>query len=204
MEEVKQDVSGPAVVAGVHCHLSEEILYVLVFCHQGSQPVPEIVQGVDALSPEVGALVVRLYERPSKLYCPGEVFLLELLRECKNLSSCHFLRRQGAADDIAVAADYLLVILVPDNQLFVGVSRIGVELVYIAGLSRAAATEPEGYFAEPSNLPHGERRVLGRHFKYQVVSLACLADELFGSKLSFDELSIYCLNYCLHNCKRFV
>ena len=59
----------------------------------------------------------------------------------------------------------------------------------------------EGDFAEPSYFSHGEWRILCGDLKDHIDSLAGLAYEFFRRELPFDEISIYWLDYFLHNCK---
>ena len=117
----------------------------------------------------------------------GEVIPQELVRELEHVGRSEdglpVLVEYGlVAQAEPVAADDFLGLGIPQDQLFVSVGRVGVELVYIQGLPGAAAVVTEGNFPEPADFPddvHG----LGSHHVEFIAGAVGGAQQGFRGKL---------------------
>lgn len=78
-QEPEDDITGSAVVVGVHGHFPEEVLYILVVDNHGTKSVPEVIEGVHAFFQVHGGLVFGLDKGSSQLDGDGEVVADEVV-----------------------------------------------------------------------------------------------------------------------------
>ena len=159
VQEIDERVAGYGLVGAVHRHLPEEVFRFGIQHDECSEPVPEVVQRIDAL--RVGArLIGRLDERTPQFDGVGQVAAPEKIAEMEVVFRREMRLPARRADDEAVSAHDLLRRWVPDDQLVV--SSLGPVLpVDVRLLSRASAGCAEGDFAQPPHLAH-QRGAFGR------------------------------------------
>ena len=122
----------------------------------------------------------------------GHVVVDELLGEvehvtCGELRLAVLVEFPVGAEHVAVAADDLLCLGVPHDELLVAV-RAGVELVDVHRLAGAAACLAECYLAQTAYLAHHVRRVVCRNDVYLVVALVSHAELTLGSEFASEQL----------------
>ena len=107
------------------------------------------------------------------------------------------------AVEIAVSAEYLLLLGVPHYELFVAVVT-RVELVEVELLARSSACFAESYLAKSSYLAQGIGSIVGCDDVDFVVALVRHSQLLVGRKLASEQVLADWLYYFLfHDCVRF-
>lgn len=192
LEEVEDHVAATAYVRRVHGHLAEEVLHVGLDDGERAESVPEVVECEEALRSAACALVLECHEGAAQLNGVGHVVVDELLGEvehvaCGELRLAVLVEFPVGAEHVAVAADDLLCLGIPHDELLVAV-RAGVELVDVHRLAGAAACLAECYLAQTAYLAHHVRRVVCRDDVYLVVALVSHAELTLGSEFASEQL----------------
>lgn len=194
LEEVEYHIAGHGVVGGVHGELTEEVAHGGFNDHEGTEPVPQVVKGVETLTAHAGALVLKGDEGAPEFDGVGGVVAHEAGAEAEHVTGGQ-VRLTGvgvdgpvATEQVAVAAEYLLVFGVPDDELSVGVFA-GVELIEVERLASAAAGIAEGYFAQTAYLAQGIGRVLPSDDVDLVVALVRKAQALLLRQFLAKQLA---------------
>ena len=192
LEEVENHVAAAAYVRRVHGHLAEEVLHVGLDDGERTESVPQVVECEEALRSAACALVLERDEGATQLDGVGHVVVDELLGEvehvaCGELRLAVLVEFPVGAEHVAVAADDLLCLGVPHDELLVAV-RAGVELVDVHRLAGAAACLAECYLAQTAYLAHHVRRVVCRDDVYLVVALVSHAELTLGSEFASEQL----------------
>ena len=192
LEEIENHVAAPADVGGIHGHLAEEILDVGLDDGERAQPVPQVVEGEEALGPHARALVGQGDEGAAQLHGVGHVVLEELVREMEHVAGGELglavrVKLPVGAEQVAVAAYNLLGLGVPHDELLVAVGT-GVELVDVDLLARAAPGLAESDFAQASYLAHHVGCVVCRDHINLVVALVGHSQLPLGCQLALEQL----------------
>ena len=190
MQESEQQVAAVNGIVGVHRHLAKEVLDFRMDDGEGSEPIPQVVEGKDAFSANFTRLVFGPYKRSPQLNGIGQVVVKKLLREMKHVRHgdawCSiFVEPHVLAHDIPVGAYNHLFIGVPHQQLLA--CRLHkVELVDVAVLACAASRLPKRYLAQATYLAHGIWRVVGVDDIYLVAGLVGLSQQSLRRQLLDD------------------
>ncbi len=191
-EEVENHVPADTDVVRIHGHLAKEVLHVGIDYRQCAQPVPKVVKGKDALGVFPHILVLERHKRPPKLHGIGHEVLEEAVGEVKHVARGQLrlpviVELPVASEEVSVAADYLLLLRIPHDELLIAVVT-RVKLVYIHRLTRSSACRAERYLAQSAYFPHHVGGVVGRHHIDVVVAFVRCAEQFIGSKLAAQNL----------------
>ena len=149
LQEIENHITGHAVVAGIHRKLAKEVTDSRFYYHDGTQAIPEIVQGKDTFSATQCTLVLQCNETAAQLYGPRSIFLQELIGETEHVTGSQdglSLRiiSPVLSQDITVATHNLLFLWVPNQDLLIWIlARI--KLVKIKAFSCSAAGSTKSY-----------------------------------------------------------
>ena len=161
---------------------------------EGTQTVPQVVEGKEALGSGTRRLVFERNERASQLDGARQVFVQELVGEVEEVRGgdagpALLIGTDVLAQDEAVAAYDLFGIGVPYDKLLAGrVHRI--ELVDVEGEPGAAAGKTEGDFAQSSYFAHGIGCVVTIDNVYFVSALAGIPHKSVGGQFRLDEFFV--------------
>ena len=201
VHEEKDHVAAYLAVAGIHGHLAEQVFYSGIEHHEGTQPVPQVVEGENCLRTRFCRLVFSAHERPPKLDCMREIVAYKFFREIEHVA-CGYSRDAVVylyvwTENEAVASGNLLCLRIPDNEL----AARGIHCVvgiYVALFPCAAATLAESDFAQPAYLAHGIWGGKMIHHIYFVAPLVGAAQKPLRDQFFFYQLNSDRVDYFLH------
>lgn len=192
VEEVEDHVARKAVVGGVHGHLAEEVLGIVEHDGEGGEAVEEVVEGEEALGIGTRGLVLDSNEGAAQLEGAGQVVVDEALGEVEHVGGGEDGLSLGielhvGTVDVAVAADDLLGIGVPDDELLVGYLH-RIVLVDVDTQPCAATSGAEGGLAQTPYLLHYVGSVVGIDDVEVVAATVGVAQAALLGELGLEEL----------------
>ena len=190
------------MIAGIHSHLSEEILHIGHDYGQCAQTIPQIIQRKQTFTVCTRRLILQRNERTSQLNGRRKIVLQKFIRKVKHMGSCQnrgtmFVKTHIRTQDITVSTQNFFSFRIPDNQLLVRIVH-DVIFVNIHRLARSSSRSAERNLAQTADLLHGIRRVLGSNDIYLVMTSIGHTQALLLSQLRFQQLLAYRCNYIFH------
>ena len=175
-QEIENHVTSLAVIAGVHGHLTKEILTTRHDDSQCTKSVPKIVKGKDGLAVGTGRLIFECDERTSQLNGVRHVVLDELIGEVEHVAGSKdrlsfLIQLDVRAEDVTVATNDFFRFRIPHNQLLVWVLHC-VELIEVAIKPRTTTCSTESNLTETPNFAHNIGSVLPCDHIHLIVALA--------------------------------
>ena len=86
VQKIDNHIPAQAVVRGIHGKLAEKVTHIRFYYGDGSQSIPQVVQGKKSLGTHAAALILQRYERAAQFHCIGGIFLHELVREAEHVA----------------------------------------------------------------------------------------------------------------------
>ncbi len=202
LQEEEDHVAGYAVVAGVHGDLAEEIAYVGFDDGEGSESVPQVVEGEEGLDACARALVLLGDPTASELNGIGQVVVDEPLGEVEHVGGGEYGLALGVelrlgAEEVAIASEDGFGIGVPYDELLVRNGH-SVELVEVEFLAGATASGAEGYLTQASYLTAYVGGILPGDDVDFVARLIGEAEAAFFCEFALEELNGYGRDDFLH------
>ena len=158
VEEIQYHVSAHTVETGIHGKLAKEVAHCGFYHHQGTQSVPQVVQGKDALSSLECTLIFQCHEGAPQLDGPGSILTHETVAEAEHMTGGQdglpvLAYLPVLTQQIAVSAQYLLCLGIPHEELAVRLLH-GVILIDVHTLARTTSCCTEGNLAQAPYLAH--------------------------------------------------